>query len=328
MLNKTHPHGLVLALGGGGAKGLAHIGVLQVLEEEGIPVRAVVGTSVGAEVGAFLAVGMPMPELVSVATSFDWKRTLQLFLPDLSTGGGFASGKNIMEFLSNGLGHGRVIEEMSIGYAAVATDLETGKQVVLNRGSLIDAVRASISMPALLVPYAIDGRLLVDGSVVNPVPFDVAHTYFGGPVLAVAVNAGALSFTQKELQVPSPPPPRGRRLLARSWVKLAGPLRRWLQEPVSDDRQHNNKPAVWSTHRVLDRAMDITTAQLVQLRLELRPPDLMLAPDVRRIGTLEFYRGKEAIAAGRAVATAWLPEIRELLRASAERESRKLSDVS
>lgn len=329
MFSKTLPHGLVLALGGGGAKGLAHIGVLQVLEEEAIPVRAVVGTSVGAEVGAFLAVGMPMSDLVSLATSFDWKRTLQLFLPDLSTSGGFASGKNIMEFLSNGLGQGRVIEALSLGYAAVATDLESGKQVVLDHGSLIDAVRASISMPALLAPYAIDGRLLVDGSVVNPVPFDVAHAIFGGPVLAVAVNAGALSLIPQELLVPTSPPgaSRVRQLLARSWMKLAAPIRAW-QEPVSHDRHHHKKPVMWSTHRVLDRAMDITTAQLMQLRLQLQPPDLMLAPDVRRIGTLEFYRGKEAIAAGRAVATAWLPEIRELLRASAERAPRTLSDVS
>ena len=330
MLSKTPPHGLVLALGGGGAKGLAHIGVLQVLEEEAIPVRAIVGTSVGAEVGAFLAVGMPMSELVSLATSFDWKRTLQLFLPDLSTSGGFASGKNIMEFLSNGLGQGRVIEALSIGYAAVATDLETGKQVVLDRGSLIDAVRASISMPALLAPYAIDGRLLVDGSVVNPVPFDVAHAVFGGPVLAVAVNAGALSLIPQELLVPTSPPgaSRGRQLLARSWMKLAAPIRGWLHEPVSHIQHNNKKPVMWSTHRVLDRAMDITTAQLMQLRLQLQPPDLMLAPDVRRIGTLEFYRGKEAIAAGRAVATAWLPEIRELLRTSTVQAPRKLSDVS
>ena len=115
---------------------------------------------------------------------------------------------------------------------------------------------------------------------------------------------------------------------ARSLQLLAQPLRRWLRGRVNDDRQYHNKPTLWRTHRVLDRAMDITAAQLIRLRLQLHAPDLMLAPDVRRIGTLEFYRGKEAIAAGRAVATAWLPEIRELLRVSAERESRKLSDVS
>lgn len=329
MHNKTHPHGLVLALGGGGARGLAHIGVLQVLREEGIPVRAVAGTSVGAEVGAFLAVGMPLPELVSLATSFDWKRTLQLFLPDLPGGGGISSGKNIMQFLNNGLGRARVIEELPMGYAAVAADLDTGEQVVLDRGSLIDAVRASVSMPAVLAPYSLGGRLLVDGGVVNPVPFDVARIRFGGPVLAVAVNAGALTFTPQEWRAPATPLWRthARQLLQQSWVEQAEPLRLWLQGQLNNNGQHTSKKPEWSTRRVLDRVADITAAQLMRVRLELHAPDLMLVPDVHDIGPLEFYRGKEAIAAGRAAATAHLPKIRELLRAAPERETRKLSEA-
>ncbi len=312
MNNATQPPGLVLALGGGGAKGLAHIGVLQVLEEAGIPVRAVTGTSVGAEIGAFLAIGMPSEELVALATSLDWKRTLQLFMPDLPTGG-IASGKNIVRFLSSGLGAERVIEELTIGFAAVAADLETGQQVVLDRGSLIDAVRASLSMPAMLAPYALDGRLLVDGSVVNPVPFDVARTHFGGPVLAVAVNTGALSFRQ-EWQVPASTlwRTRGRQLLEQPWIKQAEPLRQWLQGQFNDPRD-GKKPA-WGARRVLDRVMDITTAQLMDLRMQLHAPELMLVPEVRRIGPLEFYRGEEAIAAGRAAALARLAHIHALLR--------------
>lgn len=304
--------GVVLALGGGGAKGLAHIGVLQVLEEEGIPTRAVVGSSVGAEVGAFLAIGMPLAELVSLATSFDWKRTLQLFMPDLPTGG-IASGKNIMAFLSDGLGGERVIEELAMGFAAVAADLETGRQVVIDRGSLIDAVRASLSMPAMLAPYSLGGRLLVDGSVVNPVPFDVARTHFGGPVLAVAVNAGALGFVQRESLAPASRLwlKRGRQLLRQPWIRHAEPLRQWLQGQFGDPE---DKPPAWGARRVLDRVMDITAAQLMHLRMELKAPELMLAPDVRHIGPLEFYRGTEAIAAGRAAATAAIPQIRALAK--------------
>jgi NTE family protein len=303
----------VLALGGGGAKGLAHIGVLQVLEEEGIPVRAVAGSSVGAEIGAFLATGMPLAELAALATSFDWKRTLQLFMPDLSSGG-IASGKNIVEFLNSSLGADRVIEELSLGFAAVAADLETGQQVVFDRGSLIDAVRASLSMPAMLAPHALGGRLLVDGSVVNPVPFDVARAHFGGPVLAVAVNAGALTFTSQEWQAPASTlwRTRGRQLLEQPWMKQAEPLRQWLQGQFNDP-QGDTKP-VWGARRVLDRVMDITTAQLMHLRMQLHAPELMLVPDVRRIGPLEFYRGEEAIAAGRAAAMARLADIHTLMR--------------
>jgi len=186
------PHGnngLVLALSGGGAAGLAHIGVIQVLAENDIPVRAVVGTSIGAEIGAFMASGMPVDELVSLATAFDWKQTLQLFMPDLPTGG-LVSGKKIMDFLNTKLGK-RHIENLHIGYAAITTDLETGEQVVLDCGGLVDAVRASISLPGLIAPHCIGSRWLVDGSVLNPVPFDVARERFGGPVVAVAVHSAA-----------------------------------------------------------------------------------------------------------------------------------------
>jgi NTE family protein len=133
----------VLALGGGGAPGLAHIGVLQVLAENAIPVRAIVGTSVGAEIGAFIANGMPVSDLADMAIGFDWKQTLQLFMLDL-TDGGLSSGINVMKFLSRRLGGVR-IENLSIGFAAVATDLETGEQVVPDRGDLIEAVRANIN---------------------------------------------------------------------------------------------------------------------------------------------------------------------------------------
>lgn len=329
MDNEVHARGLVLALGSGGARGLAHIGVLQVLEEEGIPVHAVAGTSVGAEVGAFLAVGMPMQELASLAVSVDWKQTLQLFMPDLSASGGVISGKNILEFLNNGLGRNTLIENLPVGYVAVAADLETGKQVVLDRGSLVDAVRASVSVPAMLSPHALKGRLLVDGNIVNPVPFDVARNCFGGPVVAVAVNAGALSFTANEWRAPPSPQwlDRARQLLQQPWVVQAESLRQWLQGQLNNRDNHAGKKPSWSTRKVLDQARDITTAQLMHLRMELNRPDLMLVPDVRGIGPLEFYRSKEAIAAGREAAASRLPEIRDLLRSGQDSESSQYADA-
>lgn len=329
MGKEAQPRGLVLALGSGGARGLAHIGVLQVLEEAGIQVHAIAGTSVGAEIGAFLAAGMPLPELVTLANSFDWKRTLGLFFPDLPSGGGVASGKNIMAFLSSSLGREYLIEELSIGYVAVAADLESGKQVVIDRGSLIDAVRASISMPAVLSPHLVNGRLLVDGGIVNPVPFDVARTFFGGPVVAVAVNAGSLGFSPKEWQM-SPSSlwfDRIQQLLEQPWVKQAKPIRNWLQAQLSSSEKDNGKKPAWSARRVLDQVTDITTAQLMHLRMEFDGPDLFLVPDVRSIGPLEFYRSEEAIAAGRTVAKTWLPEIRELVQSASNQGENNFSGV-
>ncbi|MDO8703345.1 MAG: patatin-like phospholipase family protein [Sulfuricaulis sp.] len=311
--------GLVLALSGGGAAGLAHIGVIQVLAENAILVRAVVGTSIGAEIGAFTASGMPIDELVSLATAFDWKQTLQLFMPDLSTGG-LVSGKKIMDFLNTKLG-AHTIENLSMGYAAVTTDLETGEQVVVDRGALADAVRASISLPGLIVPHRIGNRWLVDGSVLNPVPFDVARERFGGPVVAVAVHS-AMRQPTRRVRPPqsSKLPARVRQFLRRPWMARTQGLEEWLEAQIENYQKAQDKKQWWTTRRVLDQVMAITQAEIVRLRRNVNPPDLMLVPDVGRIGTIEFYRGKEAIAAGRAAARDKLDEIKGLL--AAEKNSR------
>lgn len=300
--------GLVLALGGGGARGLAHIGVLQALAEYAVPVRAVVGTSIGAEIGAFYASGMSPDEIDDLATAFDWKQTLQLFLPDLTTGG-LVSGRKIMDFLRTRLGSYR-IEKLSMGYAAVATDLESGEAVVLQSGPLVDAVRASISLPGLITPHRIGTRYLLDGSVLNPLPFDVARSLFGGPVLAVAVHAGAYpsAWTARSSQWPV----RVQQLLRQPWTKRAEGLRAWLEAQLNQYRERNNGPA-WTTRRVLDQALDLTQAEVVRLRAAASPPDLLLVPEVGRIGPLEFYRADEAIAAGYEAMTARLDELKKLM---------------
>jgi NTE family protein len=306
--------GLVLALSGGGAAGMAHIGVLQILEENEIPVRAMVGTSIGAEIGAFTASGTPIKELASLATAFNWKQTLQLFMPDLPTGG-LVSGRKIMDFLNTKLGV-RNIEDLPMGYAVVTTDLETGEQVVLDSGRLVDAVRASISIPGLIAPYRIGQRWLVDGSVLNPVPFDVARDRFRGPVIAVAVHSAARALARRSSQPrPRQLSARVRQLLRQPWMARARGLEAWLEAQLENRQKARGEKPAWTTRRVLDQVMDITQAEIVRRRAAINPPDLMLVPDVSRIGPLEFYRGKEAIAAGRAAAREKLAEIKGLLEA-------------
>jgi len=304
--------GIVLALGGGGARGLAHIGVLQVLADNGISVRAVAGTSIGAEIGAFVASGLPVAEIVEVATTFDWKLTMQLFLPDLPTGG-FISGKRILQWLKDKLGEGTVIERLPLPYVAVATDLETGEEVVIDHGPIIDAVRASISLPGTLAPHRLGERVLVDGGVVNPLPFDVARQRFGGPVVAVAVHAGAQAWEPRQ--------PRRRRrewnervrqLLAEAWMRGAPDMREGLEAQAEVLGASEAEAYVWRQRLVLERTLHIGGMQLVRLRAVVQPPDLMLVPDVRDIGTLEFFRAKEAIEAGRAEAEAKLEELLRL----------------
>lgn len=298
--------GVVLALGGGGARGLAHIGVLEALAERGVPVKAVVGTSIGAEIGAFLAAGMPVAEMREVATGFDWRLTLQLFFPDLSDGG-LVSGKRILSWLEEKLGH-VAIEELAVPFAAVATDLEKGEEVVLDRGSLVQAVRASVSLPGTLAPLRIDGRVLVDGGVVNQVPADVARRLFGGPVVAVAVHAASQSWSRPRRRV-GPWLDRLHQLLDEAWMGRAHHLR----EELEAERAGEEDLAAWSARLVLQRSALISQAELVRLRLAASPPDLLLVPDVRDIGILEFYRAGEALEAGRAAVQEMLPELEKLL---------------
>lgn len=307
---------IVLALSGGGAAGLAHIGVLQALVENDIRVRAVAGTSIGAEIGAFFASGVPLDNLAAVATGFDWKQTLALFMPDLPTGG-LISGVRIVEFLREQLGK-RSIQDLAIGFAAVAADLETGEQVVLDGGDLVDAVRASISLPGLIAPFRLGGRSLVDGGVVNPLPFDVARQRFGGPVIAVGVHAVARA-AGRSVDTPRSPQwlARARQLLDQPWIGYAPDFRDWLHNQLNAFDSHSRRDNHWTTRRVLDRVLGMAQAEIVRLREAHSPADLLLLPTVDDVGVLEFYRAEEAITAGRAAAEAKLEQIKRLL--SAER---------
>jgi NTE family protein len=303
---------VVLALGSGGAAGLAHIGVLQVLAENGIAVRAIAGTSIGAEIGAFAATGMQPAEMVELATSFDWKQTLQLFMPDLPAGG-LVSGKNIMEFLESRLGAHR-IEELPIGFVAIATDLATGEQAVIDRGSVVDAVRASISLPGIIAPFEMDNRQFIDGGVVNPLPFDVARERFGGPVVAVAVDAASRRRSQPAV-ASSQWPSRVSQLLEQPWMQHAPALRARLEEYVAGHAEKRDQLPSWSAQRVLQRVIEIAEAEIVRQRARMSPPDLVLTPDVRDIGSFEFYRAGDAIEAGRRAATENLAALHRLAQA-------------
>jgi len=239
---------------------------------------------------------------------------LQLFMPDMP-GGGLCSGKGIMHFLNTNLGD-YAIEELEIPYIAVATDLETGEQIILDKGSLTEAIRASISLPGLLAPHRLNNRLLVDGAIVNPLPFDIARQRFGGPVLAVGTHPGARILNKQEITESHSIVwlTRLRELLKQPWVKRAEPMRLWLEEQIdSYKKKDNGLKNSWRTHLILNQVMNITQAQLVRLRAAVDPPDLMLTPDVHRIGPLEFYRGREAVQAGRLEAKEKLPQIKRLI---------------
>jgi NTE family protein len=175
---------LGLALGGGAALGLAHIGVLKVLAEEGIRIDCVAGTSAGSIVGAAFCAGLSWQEIRDRARRLEWSHLASLMVPRR----GFLRLDKMERYIETSMGV-RSFSDLEIPFAAVATDIATGQEVVFDSGPLGRALRASCSVPGIFEPLEIDGRILVDGGLVNDVPADVARRLGARVVLAVNLNA-------------------------------------------------------------------------------------------------------------------------------------------
>lgn len=178
------PPKIALVLGGGAAKGFAHVGVIKVLEANGIVPDLVVGTSAGSVVGALYAGGYGGYELQKIALKLDEGSVSDLTLPDR----GFIKGEQLQDFINKSLGN-RPIERLNKPFAAVATDLGSGEMMVFQRGNTGMAVRASSSVPGVFQPVAINGREYVDGGLVSPVPVKVARSLGADIVIAVDISA-------------------------------------------------------------------------------------------------------------------------------------------
>ncbi|WP_345238771.1 patatin-like phospholipase family protein [Pontibacillus salipaludis] len=169
-----------LALGSGGARGFAHLGVLKALKDSGIPVDLIAGSSMGALVGSLYCAGQDMDQLYKLAKTFKRKYYLDFTVPKM----GFIQGKRIKEYISL-FTYRKNIQDLDIPFSVIATDLHTGEKVIFKEGNTAEAVRASISIPGIFVPVKIGGRLLVDGGVVDRVPVSVAREMGADIVIGV-----------------------------------------------------------------------------------------------------------------------------------------------
>ncbi len=182
-LAKTHRPLVALVLGGGGARGFAHIGALKVLDDAGIRDDLVVGTSAGSVVGALYAGGIRNDELLDAALAVQREQLIDFVFPNR----GFIEGDRLEAYVDRALG-GRLIEQLAIPFVAIATELSSGRLVAFNRGDVGTAVRASCSVPAIFQPASIDGRDYVDGGLVSPVPVRVARRLGADLVIAIDVS--------------------------------------------------------------------------------------------------------------------------------------------
>ncbi|MDE1996276.1 MAG: patatin-like phospholipase family protein [Rhizobiaceae bacterium] len=280
---------IALALGGGAARGWAHIGVLRALDEAGIEVGMIAGTSIGALVGGCYLAGK-LDELENFARSLTMRRIASLL--DLTIGGsGLFGGMRLTKRMQEHL-EGLSIEDLDRPFVAVASELNTGHEVWIANGSLITALRASYALPGIFEPVRTNSRTLIDGALVNPVPVSVCRTY--EQPLVVAVN---LHYD----------------LYGRSAVVKhnAGP-------PNVEQQRRDEAPYTkLGMTGVMVQAFNIIQDRISRARLAGDPPDLALHPRLSDIGLSEFHRAGEAIDRGYEETTARLPEIRRMQEAYA-----------
>ncbi|SEN30156.1 NTE family protein [Mesobacillus persicus] len=172
-----------LALGSGGARGFAHLGVIKVLREEGIPIDMVAGSSMGAMVGCFYGAGLDIDRLYKLSKAFKRKYYLDFTVPKM----GFIAGNRVKDLIRI-FTHGKEIQDLDIPTAVVTTDLVSGEKVVFKEGPIADAVRASISIPGIFTPEKLNGRLLIDGGVIDRIPVSVAKEMGADIIIAVDVS--------------------------------------------------------------------------------------------------------------------------------------------
>jgi NTE family protein len=261
-----------IALGSGSARGWGHIGVLGALLKAGIEPKVVCGTSIGALVGAVYA-NDTLPELEEWVQALTWRKVVSYF--DLSFSSGLLKGGKLFDYLRGGLLEKR-IEDLKRPYAAVATDLASGREVWLREGMVADAVRASIAMPGLFTPHPQEDRLLVDGALVNPVPVSLARAMDADFVIAVDLSS---------------------RSAGRQLVKAEA---RKAKAPGMVD--------------VIANSLNIMSVRITRSRMAGEPADAVIQPRLGGIGLLEYHRAEEAIAEGRAAAELAIPGIQRGLQ--------------
>jgi NTE family protein len=285
-----------LALGSGGGRGLAHLGVLRYLAETGIRPAFVAGTSAGSIVGATCACGRT-EELIDIAENADWRFMTKIFGEVGLHRSGLFTGRHVEKFFRTFLP--ATIEELQIPFAAVATDYRRTREVVIDKGDLIEAIRASISIPGVFTPVRRGGRYLVDGALVNPVPVSVVRKMGAKTVIGVDVNLAP----GKGIADPLP------RKAERHFQQSLRRLRNRLDELA--EANPRTAAALESARELITQYQDAPTLvevllqttrlaenEMTRSRLEADKPDILIQPAVGDVPTLDFTNAGDCIRAG------------------------------
>ncbi len=296
-----------LALGGGAARGFAHIGIIRTLIAHGIVPNVVVGTSIGAVVGGAYAAG-------HLDTLEEWARSLQRrnilgYLDIRLNGSGLIGGDKLAAQLEAAIGQ-TLIEDLPLKFATVATEVRTGHEIWLTHGRVVNAMRASYALPGIFSPVLVGDRWLVDGALVNPVPVSAARAL--GAEIVIAANLSSDVFTHSttvyshgapadtpEAAIEPAPPKRG-------FGKLFSPERTMKREFFGS----GGRPGISS---VMVDAFNIMQDRITRARLAGDPPDLQISPRVGQIGWFDFHRADDLIAHGARAAARAIDSIQEAI---------------
>jgi NTE family protein len=278
-----------LALGSGSARGWAHIGVIRALEERGIRPAVVCGTSIGALVGAAYAAG-ELERLERWVSGLGWADVLKLV--DVTWRGGLIRGQRLFDFFRSHFSD-RDIQSLGLTYAAVATELSSGREIWLREGSVLDAVRASIAIPGIFAPMPRDGEMLVDGGLVNPVPVTVCRAL--GAEIVIAVDLGWAKRVHSRAN-DAPRLPAAEIVRAPSWLQRIGSG--WVERLIRGSGP--DEEALPSIIDVFLGSIDIVQERVARSRLAGDPADVLITPRLPDFASMEFHRAREAIQEGHA----------------------------
>ncbi|HKS20689.1 MAG TPA: patatin-like phospholipase family protein [Bradyrhizobium sp.] len=300
-----------LALGGGAARGFAHIGIVKTLIAHGIVPNVVVGTSIGAVVGGAYATG-------HLDTLAEWARTLQprsvlSYLDIRLNGSGLIGGTKLAAALEASIGP-ILIEDLPIKFATVATEVRTGHEIWLTHGRMVEAMRASYALPGIFSPVLVGDRWLVDGALVNPVPVSAARAFGAEIVIAANVSSdvfahgttiyshgpvGDVTVTPTPEVLDPAPPKRG--------------LGRLFSAERTMKREFFGSPGRPGISTVMVDAFNIMQDRITRARLAGDPPDLLISPRVGDIGWFDFHRAEDLIAHGARAAERAIESIQEAI---------------
>lgn len=297
-----------LALGSGAARGWAHIGVIETLLEEGISPDIVCGTSMGALVGGVYASGK-LDELTDWALKLDWRGVAAMLDVGLLSGG-LIDGAAIIKWLTTL--HGTInIEDLPRPYGAVATDLTTGHEIWMQSGPLEQAIRASIALPGVFSPLRNEGRWLVDGGLVNPVPVSLCRAMGAEFIIAVNVNENVLG--RPLTRQPDITNPQEDADHPEDFLGMIKNIPNSLRTQAASMHLFNGGSDRPSYFDVLANSIDIMQDHITRSRLAGEPPHVLISPHLEQIRLMDFDKAKAAIDAGRVATQPLIPTIKSRL---------------